>query len=105
MRALFCLLGFLSAAIPVIGSADSYLLNQKNYHPVGTLVYILTGKAVSNVSGQWKTYSDGSYWFEPSMWKHCGIDTDEPKFGDDQCTETLVIRAARKSEEPTVFIK
>ena len=30
---------------------------------------------------------------------------DQPKFGDDQCTETLVIRAARKGEDPTVFVK
>jgi len=79
--------------------------NQRHYHPVGTLVYILSGKAASNASGQWETYSNGSYWFEPSMWKHGGIDNDEPKFGDDQCTETLVIRASRKGEEPTVFIK
>ena len=79
--------------------------NQKHYHPVGTLVYILSGKGASNASGQWETYSDGSYWFEPSMWKHGGIDPDQPKFGDDQCTETLVIRAARKGEDPTVFVK
>jgi len=78
--------------------------NQKHYHPVGTLVYILSGKAASNASGQWKTYSDGTYWFEPSMWKHGGVDADQPKFGDDQCTETLVIRAAKKNEKPTVFI-
>ena len=78
--------------------------NQKHYHPVGTLVYILSGKGASNVLGQWKTYSDGSYWFEPSMWKHGGFDADEPKFGDDQCTETLVIRAAKKDEQPTIFI-
>ena len=79
--------------------------NQKHYHHVGTLVYIISGKGASNASGQWKTYSDGSYWFEPSMWKHGGIDPDQPKFGDDQCTETLVIRAARKGEDPTVFVK
>ena len=79
--------------------------NQKHYHPVGTLVYILSGKGASDASGQWETYSDGSYWFEPSMWKHGGIDPDQPKFGDDQCTETLVIRAARKGEDPTVFVK
>ena len=79
--------------------------NQKHYNPVGTLVYILSGKGASDASGQWEIYSDGSYWFEPSMWKHGGIDPDQPKFGDDQCTETLVIRAARKGEDPTVFVK
>jgi hypothetical protein len=79
--------------------------NQKHYHPVGTLVYVINGKGASNASGEWKTYTDGSYWFEPSMWKHGGIDPNEPKFGDDQCTENLVIRVSRKGEEPTVFVE
>ena len=39
------------------------------------------------------------------MWVHGGSMTDEPKFGDDQCRQTLVIRASRKGEEPTVFVK
>ena len=79
--------------------------NEKHYHPVGTLVYMLDGKAASKSSGKWKEYSEGSYWFEPSMWVHGGSMTDEPKFGDDQCRQTLVIRASRKGEEPTVFVK
>ena len=83
------------------GDAD----NQKHFHPVGTLVYMLDGKAASLSSGEWEEYSKGSYWFEPSMWVHDGEDPDQPKLGDDQCRQTLVIRASRKGEEPTVFVK
>ena len=32
--------------------------NQKHYHPVGTLVYVINGKGASNSSGEWKTYTD-----------------------------------------------
>jgi hypothetical protein len=39
------------------------------------------------------------------MWVHDGENADEPIFGDDQCRQTLVIRASRKSEEPTVFVE
>ncbi len=79
--------------------------NEKHYHPVGTLVYMIDGKAASLSSGEWEEYSKGSYWFEPSMWVHGGDEPDQPQFGDDQCRQTLVIRASRKGEEPTVFVK
>ena len=83
------------------GDAD----NQKHYHPVGTLVYMLDGKAASLSSGEWEEYSKGSYWFEPSMWVHGGDEPDQPQFDDNQCRQTLVIRASRKGEKPTVFVK
>ena len=80
-------------------------VNEKHYHPVGTLVYMIDGKAASLSSGEWEEYSKGSYWFEPYMWVHGGNEPDQPKFCDDQCRQTLVIRASRKGEEPTVFVK
>ena len=80
-------------------------VNEKHYHPVGTLVYMIDGKAVSLSSGEWEEYSKGSYWFEPSMWVHGGNEPDQLQFGDNQCRQTLVIRASRKGEEPTVFVK
>ena len=80
-------------------------VNEKHYHPVGTLVYMIDGKAASLSSGEWEEYSKGSYWFEPSMWVHGGNEPDQLQFGDNQCRQTLVIRASRKGEEPTVFVK
>jgi len=80
-------------------------VNEKHYHPVGTLVYMIDGKAASLSSGEWEEYSKGSYWFEPSMWVHGGNEPDQLQFGDNQCRQTLVIRASRKGEEPTIFVK
>ena len=80
-------------------------VNEKHYHPVGTLVYMIEGKAASLSSGEWEEYSKGSYWFEPSMRVHGGDEPDQLQFGDDQCRQTLVIRVSRKGEEPTVFVK
>jgi len=66
---------------------------------------MIDGKAASLSSGEWEEYSKGSYWFEPSMWVHGGDEPEQPQFGDNQCRQTLVIRASRKDEEPTVFVK
>ena len=61
-----------SEVLDLAGEMDLYVekyqscgdaVNEKHYHPVGTLVYMIDGKAVSLSSGEWEEYSKGSYWF------------------------------------------
>jgi quercetin dioxygenase-like cupin family protein len=103
-----------SETFDLAGEVDLYVerykscgdtVNPKHYHPMGTLVYVLDGKAVSDASGEWQEYGADSYWFEPSDWVHGGADNSGPLLGDEQCRETLVIRAARKGESATVFVE
>ena len=75
----------------------------KHFHPAaGTLVYVLDGLSQSKSSGEWKKYSKGEYWFEPSDWVHGG-DDDTPNLGN-QCTDLLVIRVVEEGKDHTVFI-
>ena len=76
----------------------------KHFHPAaGTLVYVLDGKSQSKSSGEWKTYSNGDYWFERSDWVHGG-EADAPDLGD-ACSDILVIRVSESGKDHTVFIK
>ena len=75
----------------------------KHFHPAaGTLVYVLDGISQSKSSGEWKKYSKGEYWFEPSDWVHGG-DDDTPNLGN-QCTDLLVIRVVEEGKDHTVFV-
>ena len=62
----------------------------KHFHPAaGTLVYVLDGVSQSKSTGEWKNYTTGEYWYEPTDWVHGG-EADAPDLGD-ACTELLVV--------------
>tara|TARA_B100000287_G_C20586180_1_gene762338 strand:- start:607 stop:1017 length:411 start_codon:yes stop_codon:yes gene_type:complete len=76
----------------------------KHYHPYGTLVYVLEGSTTSNASGSYEPVTEGKYWFEKSNWVHGGEDPDAPAVDENQCGKMLIIRIAKKGEQPTVFV-
>ena len=74
-----------------------------HHHPVGVLVYVAKGRTFSNISGESKEYKKGDYWFEPAGLIHGGYDPEIPKVNKYECSELVVIRLAKKGEEPTIF--
>lgn len=76
----------------------------KHLHPFGTLVYVLDGQSQTNASGEYEIVNKGEYWFERSNWVHGGQDPKAPKVDENQCSQTLTIRVAKKGESPTVFL-
>ena len=77
----------------------------QHHHPVGVLVYVVKGRTFSNISGEVKEYKAGDYWFEPAGLVHGGDDPTLPQVGEDECTELVVVRLAKKGQEPTIFIE
>ena len=76
----------------------------KHFHPAaGTLVYVLDGVSQSKSTGEWKNYTTGEYWYEPTDWVHGG-EADAPDLGD-ACTELLVVRVVDKGKKHTVFVE
>ena len=77
---------------------------ERNYHPYGTLVYVLDGETTSNGSGSYEPVKKDEFWFEKSNWVHGGADPEAPSVDENQCGKTLIIRVAKKGESPTVFV-